>query len=69
MVFAFSIWDLSLWVAGSSILMLIASEFISPYYGRMNTIIDQKKLRWFAVGFGITFFVFTIAKAISLQSS
>jgi hypothetical protein len=49
--------------------MLIASEFISPYYGRMNTIIDQKKLRLFAVGFGITFLVFTIAKAISLQSS
>ncbi len=69
MVFAFSIWDLSLWVAGSSILLLIASEFISPYYGRMNTIIDQKKLRLFGVGFGISFLVFTTAKAIFILSS
>lgn len=45
MQFPLSFWDISLWLAITSIILLATSELISPYYGQTNLIIDKRKLR------------------------
>jgi hypothetical protein len=37
-------WDISLWLAVTSITLLTASELISPYYGQTNRSINKKRL-------------------------
>lgn len=55
--FALSLWDIGLWLAVSSIMLLITSELLAPYYGRSKTVIDVKRLRIMAVGSGLTFLI------------
>jgi len=43
--FPLSFWDISLWLAITSIILLATSELTSPYYGQTNLIIDKRKLR------------------------
>jgi len=45
MSFPLSFWDISLWLAVTAIILLVASELISPYYGKTKLLINQKKLR------------------------
>ena len=52
-----SFWDVSLWLAVTSIILLITAELISPYYGQTNLIIDKKKLRKTALIVGIIFLI------------
>ena len=60
MAFNFSFWDLGMWLATSSIIMLVGSEFLSPHFGRKNVLFNLRKLRLVAVLFGVAF-LFTIA--------
>jgi hypothetical protein len=55
MSFALSLWDLGLWLAASSFLLLITSEVASPYYGRTNMLINLKRMRKIAFALGIAF--------------
>ncbi|MEM0030016.1 MAG: hypothetical protein QW572_07605 [Candidatus Nitrosocaldus sp.] len=55
--FAFNLWDIGLWLAVSSIILLITSELLAPYYGRMKMVMDVKRLRIVAVGSGLAFLV------------
>ena len=52
--------DISLWLAITSIILLITSELISPHYGRTNLIINRKLLRNTALASG-TLFLLTVA--------
>ena len=45
MDFPLSLWDISLWLAVTAIILLITSELISPYYGQTNLFINKKRLR------------------------
>ena len=45
MAFVFSLWDMGLWLAASSIIMLVTAELLSPYFGRININIDIKRLK------------------------
>jgi len=38
-------WDISLWLAVTSITSLTASELISPYYGQTNRSNNKKRLK------------------------
>jgi hypothetical protein len=69
MVFAVTIWDIGLWMAISSAMMLMASEVLSPYYGRTNILIKQKTIRRLGLGFCIAFFLILFIKFISPPSS
>jgi hypothetical protein len=40
-----SYWDVSLLLALGAIVLLIAIEFTSLYYGRTNLVLNRKKLR------------------------
>lgn len=55
--FAFNLWDIGLWLAISSIILLVTSELLAPYYGRMKMLIDVKRLRIIAIGSGLAFLV------------
>ena len=60
MQFPLSFWDISLWLAVTAIILLITSELISPYYGRMNLLINKKRLKNVALSIG-TLFLITVA--------
>ena len=68
MAFNFSFWDLALWLAASSVVMLVASELLAPYFGRKTVLIDAKKLRIVAIIFSLAS-IFTIGvRVLSLTS-
>ncbi len=58
MVFPLSLYDLSLWLAAMSIILLATSELLaySPEYDEKFSI-DKKLLRWIAIGCGLAFAV------------
>ena len=60
MQFPLSLWDISLWLAITAIILLTTSELLSPYYGKTNIIIDKKKLRTAALTFSLLF-IFTVS--------
>ncbi len=45
MQFPLGFWDLSLWTAIVTIILLVTSELLSPYYGRTGIIINRHRLR------------------------
>jgi len=55
--FPLSFWDISLWLAVSAVIILVTSEVVSPRYGRINILINRKRLRNVALGVGILFLV------------
>ena len=68
MAFNFSFWDLALWLAASSLVMLVASELLAPYFGRKTVLIDAKKLRIVAIIFSLAS-IFTVGvRVLSLTS-
>ena len=46
---------ISIWLAATTIILLVTAELISPYYGRTNLAIDKKRLRRVALATGILF--------------
>ncbi|HEY4675339.1 MAG TPA: hypothetical protein VIH48_04710 [Candidatus Bathyarchaeia archaeon] len=57
MDFPLSFWDISLWLAVSAVIILVTSEVVSPRYGRINILINRKRLRNVALGVGVLFLV------------
>jgi len=52
-----SLRDISLWLAIMAIMLLITSEMLSPYYGKVNINVNRKKLRIVALVLSILFLV------------
>lgn len=57
MTFPLSFWDLSLWLAVTSIVTLTTSELISPYYGRSRILINKKRLKNVGLTLSILFLI------------
>ena len=57
MQFPLSLWDISLWLAVTAIILLVTSELISPHYGKTNLHIKKKRLRNVAVAISILFLI------------
>jgi hypothetical protein len=64
MDFPLSLWDISLWLAITAIILLVTSELISPYYRKGNLIINKKRLRNVALTFS-TLFLITVGIRIA----
>ncbi len=47
--FAIDLWDISLLLAVTAIILLITSEMLSPYYGRVHVLISKKRLKNVAI--------------------
>ena len=63
MWFPLGYYDISLWLAVTSINLIAISELLSPYYGRTKLYIRNERLRRVVVIFGIIS-LFTIAVEI-----
>jgi hypothetical protein len=64
MPFPLNLSDISLLLAVESIVLLVTSELISPYYGAANLKISKKKLRNAAIAISVLFLV-TVAVRIT----
>jgi transaldolase len=53
MEFPLTLWYISIWLAVTTIILLVTAELISPYHGRTNLAIDKKRLRRAALATGI----------------
>lgn len=63
MTFPLSLDELSLLFAVTAAVLLITSELMSPYYGKINVKINRKRLRNAAILFSIMFLA-TVALTI-----
>jgi hypothetical protein len=65
MYFPLSLWDISLWIAVTAIILLVTSELLAPhseYFG--DFVIDKTRLRIAALFLGATFMVTVLLRAI-----
>lgn len=58
--FPLGLWDISLFLAVTAMVLLVTSELLSPYYGKANLRINKKRLRNTAL-MTSTLFLVTIA--------
>lgn len=64
MMFPLSFWDVSLVLATTAIILLVTSELLSPYYGKVNILLSKKKLKYAALTFSV-FFLATVVLRIA----
>ena len=64
MMFPLDFWDISLLLAIIAIILLITSEMLSSYYGKVNILINKKKLKNTAITIS-TLFLITVAIRIA----
>ena len=57
MLFPLSFWDLSLWLAVTAMILLIAAELTSPYNTQTNLLINNNRLEKAALIMGILFLI------------
>lgn len=58
--------DFTLWLAITSIVLLITSELLSPYYGKIHVRVNKKKLRNVALATSLLFLVTVIIRVVAL---
>jgi len=66
MRFPLGLWDISLLLAVTAIILLVASELLSPYYGRANLKINKKRLKNAAITTSILFLATVAIRVISI---
>ena len=66
MTFPLGFWDVSLLVAITAIILLITSELLSTYYGKVNILVNKKKLRNVAMGASILFLATVAIRIVSI---
>jgi hypothetical protein len=67
--FPLGIWDISLLLAITTIILLITSEMLSQYYGKINVRINRRKLRNTSIAASIVFLITVILRIILLVTS
>jgi hypothetical protein len=67
--FPLSFWDISLWLAVTSIILLVTSELISPYYGKTNLLINKKRLKNISLTVSILFLITVAIRIINIITS
>lgn len=66
MAFPLDLWDLSMWLFITTIILLTTSEILSSYYGKIGVRISHKRLRNVAVAVSALFLA-TVAIQIYLM--
>ncbi len=59
-----NLWDISFWLAIAAILMIFASEFLSPHYSKTKVQVDRKRLRNLAIIVSILFLATFILRIV-----
>lgn len=68
MSFAATTWDIGILSAACAVVILMASEVISPHYGRTSILLDLRKLRIAAAAFVVAFIAIGIVNIVTLVS-
>jgi len=55
MTVPFGFWDVSLLLAVTAIILLVTSEMLSPHYGKINILINRRRLKKMAIATSIAF--------------
>jgi hypothetical protein len=66
MTFPLGLWDISLWLAITAIIVLITSEMLSPHYGKVNIRINRKRLQNAALAVSMLFLITVAIKIIDI---
>ena len=66
MSFPLTFWDISLLLAITAIILLITSEMLSPYHGKINIRIDRKKLKNAAFAVSILFLATVAIRIVNI---
>jgi hypothetical protein len=69
MTFPLDFWDVSLLLAITAIILLITAELLSQYYGKINILINRKKLKSISILFSILFLGTVVIRIISIIMS
>ncbi len=66
MYFPLTLWDISLWIAVTAIILLITSELLAPYSDYFGDfVIEKTRLRIAALVLGAAFMVTVLLRAIT----
>lgn len=64
MNFPLSLWDISLWIAVTAIILLVTSELLGPYSDYFGDfVIEKTRLRMAALVLGLAFMVTVVLRA------
>ena len=63
-MFPLDFWEMSLLIAIIAIILLASSEMLSVYGGKLDILIDKKKLKNVTVGVVITFLVTQVFRIV-----
>jgi len=66
MQFPLSFWDISLWLAITATILLIASEMLSSPRSKINIFIDKKRLRNVALVVSILFLITVAIRVLNI---
>jgi hypothetical protein len=66
MTFPLGFWDVSLLLAITAIILLITSELLSPHYGKINILINKKKLKNTAITVSILFLITVAIRIVTI---
>ncbi len=67
MSFPLSIWDISLWIAITAVILLITSELLAPYSSFFGDfVIEKTRLRLVAMILGVAFMLSVVFRAVVL---
>lgn len=69
MNFPLSFSDISLWLAATAIILLITSELVSSYYGKINILIKKRRLKKAALIVSILFLATVIIRIYEMITS
>jgi len=69
MTFPLTLWDISLWLAVTAIILLITAELISPHYGQTNILINKKRLKNVALTTSMLFLATVTIRIIGMITS
>jgi hypothetical protein len=69
MQFPLALWDISLLLAVVAIILLITSEILSHYYGKISIQINRKRLRNAALAFSVLFLVTVAIRIVGMVIS
>jgi hypothetical protein len=66
MTFPLGFWDISLLLAITAIILLITSELLSTYYGKVNILVNKKRLKNAAMAASTLFLATVTIRIISI---
>jgi hypothetical protein len=66
MIFPLGFWDVSLLTSIIAIILLITSEMLSPYHGKVNIGINKRRLKNAATTFAIIFLATVAIRIVSI---